>query len=135
MLSIPTTINTVQELRAAWAKLTPEQITELAESKLLSKLIGGEARVQFLGPTAEGTAEGQVLFYARKDKDSTYETVAAKPKRVLTVSKKAVRNFLYDIFMENIDVIIEEYEGIPPFEISAEEETVNEPSDADDSAN
>lgn len=117
MLNLSTTINTLDELRAAWSKLSPEQFAELESAGLLNKIIGGEARIQFAGPSAEGTAEGQIIFNARQDAQSAFEAVAAKPKRVLRVSPALVSTFLYQLMMENIDIIIEEYGGIPPFNI------------------
>ena len=120
MLNIQTTINTLDELRAAWSKLTPEQIAGLEQSNLLNKIIAGEARIQFSGSSAEGTAEGQVLFMVRPDVESQYEAVYAKPKRVLQVSAGLVSEFLYKLMIENLQVIIKEYGGVPPFNIPSE---------------
>lgn len=136
MLNLSTTINTLDELRAAWTKVTPEQVEALDSAGLLNKIIAGEARIQFRGSLAEGTAEGQVLFDARTDTESGFEAVAAKPKRVLRVSPALVSEFLYKLMMENIDIIIEEYGGIPPFNIPSENpetggEEENSPGDGE----
>lgn len=119
MINITTTIDSLDELRAAWPKLTPEQIQKLEQDNLLNKIIAGEARIQFSGPSAEGTAEGQVIFQARADADQGFEAVSAKPKRILQVSQALVSEFLYKLMMENLDIILEEYEGVPPFNIPA----------------
>jgi hypothetical protein len=89
--------------------------------------IAGEIRVIFDGPTAEGTADGQIIDKARETLDDGFSPVYAKPKRVLTVSPARIGSFLYGVMLDNIDIIMEEYEGVPDFALPTEN-TPNPPA-------